>query len=79
MQIIRGFIQDNSNNIKLNVQNCTTFFIDTYVWSKNLYENVKHQIQDIDFLRREEVRGRNWKGYNGGFPLSGNISFLQNF
>lgn len=37
------------------------------MWGKNMYDNVKHQIQDIDFLREGKVRDWNWNGYKRVF------------
>lgn len=70
-QILGENIQDNSNNIKVNAQNYATFPVVTYIWSKNVHENIKHQIQGTVFIWDGKVTSR-------ASPLSENISFLQN-
>lgn len=47
------------NVIKLNVQNCPIFSMITYIWSKNVYESIKHQIQGIVFLWGGQFRDGN--------------------
>lgn len=46
---------------------------------KIFYENVKDQIQGMDFLRDGKSRDWNQQGYKGASILSVNICFLQNF
>lgn len=46
---------------------------------KIVYENVKDQIQGMDFLREGKSRDWNQKGYKGASIVSVNICFLQNF
>lgn len=66
--------------MKLNVQTCTIFFMDTHIQRKNMYENVKCQIQDTDFLREGKVRrGGNQNGYKGGFHYVYKYLFLTTF
>lgn len=52
-------LQDSYNSNNINVQSCTIFSMVTYIWSKNVYENAKHQIQGIDLLRGRKVRDEN--------------------